>query len=174
MAAASKVSYILGMLIAIPLISIVVAALSAAFSWRNYSLSSKLATRSLFLEGQKFVLEIDRQLLSDPHLWYVYDDYEKLPPDTDPNFNPADPLFQAKLRAFAYLHLNMFEVILAYGAAGLDTESKMWMAYFYDTLARSSLVRRILDQNPHLWNEEFFSLYRGWKDRPAVAAGAVV
>ena len=154
------------MLAAIPLISIVVAALSAAFSWWNYRLSNKLATRSLFLEGQKFVLEIDRQLLSDPHLWRLYDDHDHAPADPDPTFDPDSTLFQGKLRAFAYLHLNMFEVILTEaserGTRG-RTMSKVWLAYFRDTLSRSRLVRRVMDENPKLWNPNLLKLYGEWK-----------
>jgi hypothetical protein len=117
---------------AIPLI---VAVLSFIVSIAAYYLSNKLATRSLFLEGQKFVLEIDRQLLSDPHLWGLYDDRDLNPPDTDPKFDPDARYFQAKLRAFAYLHLNMFEVILTEASGPVARRrrmSKVWLAYFRD------------------------------------------
>jgi hypothetical protein len=162
------------MLTAIPLISMIVAALSAVFSWWNYRLSNKLATRSLFLEGQKFVLEIDRQLLSDPHLWGLYDDGDRALPD--PKFDPDAPLFQAKLRAFAYLHLNMFEVILTEASEpGLRGRgmAKVWLTYFHDTLSRSRLVRRVLDEYPQLWNPKLLKLYRKWERRqPKPASGS--
>lgn len=117
-------------------------------------------------EGQKFVLEIDRQLLSDPHLWGLFDGDDQALPDPDPNFSFAGQLFQAKLRAFAYLHLNMFEVILT-EASEPSTRgramSRVWLAYFRDTVSRSGIVRRILDQNPQLWNPALIKLYKEWK-----------
>jgi hypothetical protein len=146
-------------------LSLIVAVVSAIFAIAAYIRSNQAGTRALFLEGQKFVLEIDHQLLADPHLWGLYDDRDGVP--SDPNFNPDTPLFRGKLRAFAYLHLNMFEVMLSEGSDRIsrgDLMFKMWRDYFHDMLKRSSVIRSILDEGPQtLWNAKFIKIYNEWK-----------
>jgi hypothetical protein len=66
------------------------------------------------MDGQKFLIEICKQLTAEPLLWCVYDGdvthkhlRQQFAKDVE------DPKFQGKLLAFAHLHLNMFEIVLA-------------------------------------------------------------
>jgi hypothetical protein len=125
-----------------PLISVVAAALSGVCFWLNFRLSRRMADRSLNLEAQKMLLEINRQLISDPWLWSIYDEH---PVRTDADFDAKcakSGVFQAKLEAFAYLCLNAFEVILAEppepAQRGKRNESNVWVDFFHNSLARSS------------------------------------
>jgi hypothetical protein len=53
-------------------------------------------------------MPVCRQLIAYPAPWCIYGDEEL---QQDSSVNQATPLFQAKIRAFAHLHLNMFEII---------------------------------------------------------------
>jgi len=160
-----------------PLVSILGAALSWAFLFRNYRLSRRMAERSLNLEAKKMLLELNRQLISDPWLWSIYDEHAVR---ADANFdtNCANSgIFHAKLEAFAYLCLNAFEVILAEAPKpakrGHRNESNIWVDFFHDSLARSSVIRGILERpdTPKLWSPILIARYEEWK-KAATPIGA--
>jgi hypothetical protein len=92
-----------------PIISIAAACLSAFLFWLSYQKTTRDADRSIYVDGQKFVIEICKQLISEPLLWCLYDDS---PLKTEKAAEIEDLLFQQKLRAFAHLHLNMFEIVV--------------------------------------------------------------
>ena len=96
-----------------PVVSMLAAAVSAWFFVLSFWLSKRMASRSQHLEAQKLLLEVNRQLIADPRLWALYDDH---PVRKDPSFEEDSPLLTAKLEAFAFLKLNMFEIILAQAA----------------------------------------------------------
>ncbi len=153
-----------------PLISMVGAALSVTCFWLSFRLSKRMAQRSLYLEAQKMLLEINRQLIADPWLWSIYDDH---PVRTDPDFDAKcakSGLFNAKLQAFAYLKLNMFEVILAEvpepAQQGQRNPSNVWLDFFHYSLAGSSVIRGILERSetPQLYNPVLVALYQEWKN----------
>lgn len=58
-----------------PLVSIGAAALSAFLFWKNYTLTRRNSDRAIYIEGQKFLLEICKQLMADPSLWCIYDEW---------------------------------------------------------------------------------------------------
>ena len=151
-----------------PIISLVGAVLSAFFFWKNYSLSRQNANRAVYVDGQKFLIEICKQLISEPMLWCIYDDHA-LPEEDAEEANT--PLFRAKLAAFAHLHLNMFEMILN-EAPNPETghawnESNVWINYLHDTLARSALIRQVLDEpeSSRIWSPVLLAKYKDWKGR---------
>jgi hypothetical protein len=130
-----------------PAISIAAASLSGWFWFKNYRMTRTIADRSIYVDGQKFLIEICKHLMSDPLLWCIYDDHSL------PNGHAtqiAASLFQAKLRAFAHLHLNMFEIILNEAPNPAEGEkqnpSNVWLNYFEDTLSRSRLIREVLEE----------------------------
>ena len=89
-----------------PLVSIGAAALSAFLFWKNYTLTRRNSDRAIYIEGQKFLLEICKQLMADPSLWCIYDEwciYDDEELQKDSSVNEATPLFRAKIRAFAHL-----------------------------------------------------------------------
>jgi hypothetical protein len=149
-----------------PLISAVAAGFSIFFAGRAFRHTRKTADRSLTLEAQKMLFEVDKQLISEPKLWSIYDDHPIVTATQD-----KSPEFQAKLEAFAYLHLNMFDVVIlealdpAIGAE--QRRSRVWLDYFYDTVARSSVTRGILERpdSVQLFNPVLLKLYKQWKKK---------
>src|SRR5579883_1340659 len=135
----------------------------------NFIFTRRIADRSLSLDAQKILLELDRQLVSDAWLWALYDDHAVR---RDPEFirkYSTSVHFQAKLEAFAYLKLNMFEVVLAESRLNLFGRqrgvSKVWRRYFRHTLQHSSLIRNILDrpETKLLYNQRLLDLWVQWK-----------
>ena len=146
--------------IAAPLVSMFAAAISILFFVLSFRLSRRMADRSLNLEAHKMLLDLNRQLIADPRLWVFYDD--------------KSPLFRAKLEAFAYLQLNMFEIVVLEvpePSTGEDRNpSNVWCDFFFDTLARSSVMRSILDRpnSAKIYNTVLLMLYDQWKSEVAV------
>jgi hypothetical protein len=129
------------------------------------------------MEGQKFLIEICKQLTAEPLLWCVYDDdvgQQQLRQRFSEELE--DPKLQAKLLAFAHLHLNMFEIVLVEAPSptpfGQKKQFKMWVNYFHDTLARSRLIRRVLDEpeSKLIWNEKLLKLYKAWTEEHKTTA----
>ena len=153
-----------------PAVAILAAALSVLCFWLNYRITKRMASRSLNLEAQKILLEIDRQLIADAWLWALYDDH---PVHTDPEFIrkcAGSVYFRAKLEAFAYLKLNMFEVVLAEAPDparnGKRNVSNVWLDYFRHTLERSSVFREILGRpdTAQLYNPVLLALWEEWRN----------
>jgi hypothetical protein len=157
--------------IAAPLVSMFAAAISILFFVLSFRLSRRMADRSLNLEAHKMLLDLNRQLIADPRLWVFYDDH---PLCNDRELNDKSPLFRAKLEAFAYLQLNMFEIVVLEvpePSTGEDRNpSNVWCDFFFDTLARSSVMRSILDRpnSAKIYNTVLLMLYDQWKSEVAV------
>lgn len=156
-----------------PIVSVAAAIVSIAFAWKNIQIAQRDANRSIYVDGHKFLIDLCKQLIADPVLWCVYDDEllrrEKL-------YNPDDPAQQAKLRAFAHLHLNMFEIIISEVPKpkkhGRPTASNIWYQYFEDTLNRSQIIRGILEEeaSSRIWSATLLKEYRHWKDERLLVA----
>jgi len=129
-------------------VSAVAALLSAAFAWKSAQATKANANRSIYVDGQKFLIEVCKQLVAEPLLWCLYDDN---PLRNEAIYTPNDPLQQAKLRAFAHLHLNMFEIIVNEVPRPSRWKwrrnaSNVWYDYLHDTFDRSTMTREILDE----------------------------
>jgi hypothetical protein len=78
--------------------------------------------------------------------------------------------FPGKLRAFAHLHLNMFEIIVNEvpppGTGNKRNESNVWFDYLDDTLTRSKAVRDVLEESAseRIWSDELREVYQLWKE----------
>jgi hypothetical protein len=147
-----------------PLVSIGGAALSALLFWKNYTLTRRNSDRAIYIEGQKFLIEICKQLMADPSLWCIYDDEEL---QKDRSVNEATPLFHAKIRAFAHLHLNMFEITLT-ELPPVRTEGSLsiiWFRYFEDTLGKSKAIREVLEEQDsgRIWSPRILREYAVWR-----------
>ena len=76
---------------------------------------------------------------------------------------------KAKLEAFAHLHLNMFEIVLAEapnpGSGERQNQSNVWISYFQDTLRRCSLIRKVLEEpaSNRIWSRVLLEQYSDWK-----------
>ena len=80
-------------------------------------------------------------------------------------------LFQAKIQAFAYLTLNMFEVVLSEaperGGNGDRNEANVWIDFFHYALSNSAALRSILNL-PHtglLYSPVLMELFVEWWTR---------
>jgi hypothetical protein len=149
-----------------PIVSITAACLSAVFLWLNYQTTKRNADRSIYVDGQKFLIEICKQLISEPLLWSLYDES---PLKVKQSVQIDDLLFQQKLRAFAHLHLNMFEIVVNEvpkpGFGRKKNLSNVWFNYFHDTLKRSQLVRDVLEgpESEQIWSPILLNEYSKWK-----------
>lgn len=151
---------------ALSIVAIVVAATSAWFSRRSVRLANRIADRSIYVDGQKFLIEICKQLVTNPELWCIYDDeilqVKKL-------YKPDDGIQQSRLKAFAHLHLNMFEIVLTEipkpGVGKKSNTSNIWYEYFQDTLSRSHMIRDVLDEPiaGKIWSRQLLSEYDIWR-----------
>jgi hypothetical protein len=151
-----------------PAISVAAACASGWFWFKTYQMTRKIADRSIYVDGQKFLIEICKQLMSEPLLWCIYDES---PLQSKHAAEIAAPLFQAKLRAFAHLHLNMFEIIINEAPNPAEGEkqnpSNVWINYFEDTLGRSRFIRDVLEEpeSSKIWSAILLERYRQWKSR---------
>jgi hypothetical protein len=158
-----------------PAVSIVGAGLSAFLFWKNYTLTRSNSNRAIYVEGQKFLMEVCEQLMSDPSLWCIYDDEDL---QKDPSVKQATPLFRAKIRAFAHLHLNMFEIILS-ELPPVRTEGSLsiiWFRYFEDTLDKSKAIRDALEEkgSVNIWSPRILGEYAVWKANHVAKPGSPV
>lgn len=151
-----------------PLIAAVSACLGWFSYWKNIRLARKNANRSIYVDGQKFLIEICKQLISEPMLWCIYDD-DKLRADRN-IFDPDDPKQAAQLRAFAHLHLNMFEIVvneIPKRSFWGRNASNVWYDYLDDTFSRCSMIRKILDEpaSKLIWSDSLHREYEKWQDK---------
>ena len=151
-----------------PILSAIFAVASVVLGWWNVQRAKSNANRSIYVDGQKFLIEICKQLIAEPVLWCMYD---KSPlRERKDVYHPNDSLQYAKLRAFAHLHLNMFEIIVNEVPKpavwkGKRNASKVWFDYLNDTLTRSRMIREILDDpdNDRIWSDALKTEYGRWK-----------
>jgi hypothetical protein len=153
-----------------PIVSIAAAGVSVIFAWKNVQQGKINANRSIYVDGQKFLIEVCKQLVAEPVLWCVYDDD---PLRRETIYLPKDAIQKAKLRAFSHLHLNMFEIIVnevPKPGVATRTASNVWYDYLHDTLTRSRMIREILDEpaSKQIWSEALHKEYAHWKDRHRV------
>ncbi len=148
-------------------VSAVAALLSGAFAWKSAQATKANANRSIYVDGQKFLIEVCKQLVAEPVLWCLYDDN---PLRNEAIYTPTDPLQQAKLRAFAHLHLNMFEIIVNEVPRPSRWKwrrnaSNVWYDYLHDTFDRSTTTREILDEPiaEKIWSNALHKEYGRWK-----------
>src|SRR5882762_5659163 len=89
-------------------VSLIGAGLSIWYLRKNVKLSKQIADRTVTVESQKLLLEINKQYLSNPALFAIYNDHpgrEKLLKDC--------PALADKIKALGYLKLNVFEIVFA-------------------------------------------------------------
>lgn len=119
--------------------------------WRT---SRKIAERTVTIEAQKLLLEINKQLLSNPHLFAIYDDdYEKCKDayfaTTKSQQCPND--LELSLRALALMNLNIFEIVFAVHPRG--AERKGWEMFFKDSLRTSKPIVETLRNNRFIYSD---------------------
>jgi hypothetical protein len=152
------------------LVSFTAAAISVYYYQKNYALSKQNSDRSLYMDGQKFLIEICKQLTAEPLLWCLYDgNVVQLNLRRTFSKELKEPKFRGKLLAFAHLHLNMFEIVLAEApepqASDPNNHTNVWLRYLDDTLTRSSLIRKVLEEpaSGKIWSAVLLDQYGKWK-----------
>jgi hypothetical protein len=127
----------------------------------NWGLARRLANRGIYVEGQKLLVEICKQLMDEPKLWAIYD-------ESDQEVPADDLIFKAKLRGFAHLHLNMFEIMFLEAPREAwfgENQSNVWGRYFKTTLKNSTLIREVLaePEGKGIWSKRMMKRYVAWK-----------
>jgi hypothetical protein len=160
--------------IIVPAFSLLGAGVSGFFAWKAVRVAKRNADRTIYIEGHRILIDICKQLAADPILWCLYDDAALR---EDARYFSDNPIQHAKIRAFAHLHLNMFEIIfkeipkpkrhrkirasahlhlfretqkketLKPKWHGKDDFSETWQRYFADTLSRSRTITGILEED---------------------------
>jgi hypothetical protein len=114
------------------------------------------AKRTVMIESQKLLLEINKQFVSNPDLFAIYDDYPR------PQQLVSDNAFQEKLKALGYMHLNVFEIVFAVLPWGASR--KTWRKYFRDCLNRCSILPQELDDHPEIYHSTLMKEYLKWHE----------
>jgi hypothetical protein len=124
---------------------------------KTQALSREISDRTVRIEAQKLLLEINKQFLSNPDLFAVYDDeFDKLP-----LARQQDAKLRTSLRAVAYMKLNIFEIVFAVHPTGV--EESAWKSFFKDSLTKCTLVRKSLREHSELYNKVLIGLYDQYK-----------
>jgi len=111
------------------------------------------ADRTVRIEAQKLLLEINKQFLANPALLGVYDEnFEKLPFEKRKSND-----FKLSLRALALMKLNVFEIVFAVHPAG--RRRAPWEKYFKDSLEKCSPLREVLDKYNDMYSDDLIEAY---------------
>ncbi|HWN09161.1 MAG TPA: hypothetical protein VNO50_07845 [Pyrinomonadaceae bacterium] len=139
--------YMTGVEIATLTISLVSLSISIFVGYRTHAFGEyqlRLGTRNDF---QKLLIDVDKTLVENPQLWAIYDAY--------PASGALTDIEKGRLRAFAYMLLNVFECVFAfYGDSPRLTKAEnesfeAWKGFLKNTLQDSSFARELL-ANPKL------------------------
>ena len=150
----------LGIALASDAVSIIAASVSFLYFWKNRKLSKEIADRTVTIEAQKFLLEVNKQYVSDPRLFAIYDEY----PKRDELFK-KEPDVLEKVKALGYLKLNVFEIVYS-----VLPEGGAWQAYFEDSLEKCSLLRQELTDQETIYDKNLVAAYKRWKKKTEKAA----
>lgn len=121
---------------------------------RTAKLSQELADRTVNVESQKLLLEINKQYLQDPKLFSIYTDW----PNRDELLK--DPALNDKIKALGYLKLNVFEIVFAVLPQG-DSHG-VWKAYFEDSLKRCPVLLEELIANRNIYHPNLIAAFDRW------------
>lgn len=120
-------------------------------------LNTQWADRTVKIEAQKLLLEVNKQYAANPDLWAVYDaNFDKLPMERQ-----TDRKLQDALRAVAFMKLNIFEIVFSVHPSG--PEQTAWKGFFKDSLEQCTLVRRMLNDYKNLYNPNLLKIYEEFK-----------
>jgi hypothetical protein len=130
----------------------VAAAVAVISVYVNWRVNSAISDRTVTVEAQKLLLEMNKQYISDTALLAL---------EGEASARTLDP--EAKLRAMAYFKLNVFEIIFA---AVVDQKArKTWTRYFEVSLTKSALLGEELEKNRDLYHQDLQKAYDKWKSK---------
>jgi nucleoid-associated protein YejK len=141
---------------------------------KTSELSRKIADRTVTIEAQKLLLEINKVLVSDPRLFALYDkEGDKLRgligtlkmelPKKGVTREAAEDL-AGKLTAVSLMILNVFEIVFAQMPAG--DEYNTWVNYFEDTLSKCTTVSELLklDGAEKIYHPKLMKAFGPWRE----------
>lgn len=100
--------------LSVSLFSLLVAGLAAYYSYALGARQLHLASRHEF---KKLLLELDKELMRDPSLWGLDISHPMAKIDAD------SPVQRAKLEAFAFYKLNLFNMVFVYASESRSSSS---------------------------------------------------
>jgi hypothetical protein len=168
------------------LVALAGTAFAVIYYYLNLELSKKIADRTVILEAQKLLLEINKALLTDPRLFSIYDEGDELrvliakyTPGENSNLSIGGLAISdllGKLVAFGCMLINVFEIVFAQLPKG--AEHVTWQEYFEDSLNRCSVIRDLLElkEADKIYHQNLMTAFRSWKqkidEQAAIAATA--
>ena len=127
----------------------VAAAIAFGSAYANWKMNKRNTNRAAAIEAQKLLLEINKQYILDPALL-------ALEGEAPPGMKASDE----KLRATAYLKLNVFEIIVATLS---DKEVlEPWTAYFEESLTNSNILSEELRKRRGIYHRRLTAAYDKW------------
>jgi HAMP domain-containing protein len=158
-----------GWRLGVAIFAAMVSLLALAVSVWALKRTGKIADRTVRVEAQKLLLEINKSLITTPKLFSVLDNEQSAggerkncPEESAPCKNGCPEDECRKLRAFAYMNLNVFEIVLAVHPKG--EEATAWRRYFKETLKNSKITRTVLLENSDVYSDQLiikaFSLHQ--------------
>lgn len=124
---------------------------------RNFRLSRTIADRAVKMEAQKLLLEINKALLADPSLFAIY----KTRPAARKLSAASPELFEEKIKAFGFMMLNVFEIVLAQLPPG--PERDVWTRFFRNSLDLCPVLGDLLTQSEPIYGEPLRGIYLDWR-----------
>lgn len=132
-------------------VSIIAARISFITAARARALGALQTYMNNRSDSESLLIEIDKQLISEPRLWSLYDGHP-LASSTE-----MTPEMQARLQAFTYMMINMFFLSLDYyehhdpQTAAAANSRKAWESYLEEVMHGSSRFRAIaINKRTHL------------------------
>ena len=129
------------------------ALLSGTFAGLAYKLSRTTAFRTATIESQKMLLEINKAYVAEPKLLALEGEYDAS--------RVTDADFPAKLKAMAYMKLNVFELVFPVLPRGRGRDA--WVTYFELSLRKSELLGEELEKNRAIYHHDLLRAYDAWK-----------
>jgi hypothetical protein len=164
-------------------LAVVVSSVAVGVSFIVYrkttELSSKIADRTVTIEAQKLLLEINKLFVGDPRLLTLYSpgdqihelikqvgeearkDLSSRAPKLLQAIEPVEN-FAGKLAALGFMLLNVFEIVFAQMPSGIEYDT--WVNYFRDTLKRCPTVCKSLElpEAKMIYHPKLMAAYRAW------------
>lgn len=150
-------------------------AFTVIYYYLNLELSKGIADRTVILEAQKLLLEINKALLTDPRLFSIYKEGDELHVliakyaagnnSESPNGGLTISDLPGKLVAFGCMLINVFEIVFAQLPKGLEHNS--WQEYFEDSLNRCPVVCDLLElsEADKIYHPNLMDAFRLWKQK---------
>lgn len=161
------------------LVSSVAVGVSFIVYRKTTELSRKIADRTVTIEAQKLLLEINKLFVSDPRLLIIYrpgdeihdlikqvgeETKKELSAKAPQQLQAIEPVenFAGKLAALGFMLLNVFEIVFAQMPSGPEYDT--WVNYFKDTLKRCPTVCKALElpEAKVIYHPKLMAAYRDW------------